>query len=139
MLWFNFILGLIFISLCFKLVTIHYYTPKQRDRKFKPSIKLNPNIYIWGSRKCRINNFLSATILYICNKATSKYHLYLTKTADLVMVKIIYLQSLQRIRREKYTLKMLKIKYEIFRHASYVTDRSFQEMRELFKKNTTLL
>ena len=31
---------------------------------------------------------------------------------------------------------MLKIKYEIFRHASYVTDRSFQEMIELhvFKK-----
>ena len=31
---------------------------------------------------------------------------------------------------------MLKIKYEIFRHASYVTDRPFQEMRELhvFKK-----
>ena len=71
------------------------------------------------------------TIVYICNKATGKYHLYLSKTADLVLVKNIYLQSLQRIRREEYRLKMLKIKYEIFRHAFYVTDRSFQEMREL--------
>ena len=38
---------------------------------------------------------------------------------------------------------MLKIKYEIFRHASYVTDRSFQEMRELHviqkKYGTTLI
>ena len=26
---------------------------KQRETKFKPSIKLNPNIYIWVSGKCR--------------------------------------------------------------------------------------
>ena len=46
MLWFNFILGLIFISHCFKLIIMHYHTPKQREIKFKPRIKLNHNMYI---------------------------------------------------------------------------------------------
>ena len=49
MLWFNFILGLNFIFLCFKLIIIHYHTQKQREIKFKPRIKLNHNIYINGS------------------------------------------------------------------------------------------
>ena len=44
MLWFIFILGLNFISLCFKLIIIHYHTQKQRETKFKPRIKLNHNI-----------------------------------------------------------------------------------------------
>ena len=39
MLWFNFILGLNFIS-------IHYHTPKQREIKFEPRIKLNHKRYI---------------------------------------------------------------------------------------------
>ena len=46
MLWFNFILGLNFISLCFKLIIIHYHTAKQREIKFKLRIKLNHNIYM---------------------------------------------------------------------------------------------
>ena len=46
MLWFNFILGLIFICHCFKLIIMHYHTPKQREIKFKPRIKLNHNMYI---------------------------------------------------------------------------------------------
>jgi len=56
MLWLNFILGLNFISLCFRLIIIHYYSPKliiihyhnqkQREMKFKPRIKLNHNIYL---------------------------------------------------------------------------------------------
>ena len=45
LLWFNFILGLNFISLCFKLSIIHYHTPKQGEIKFKPRIKLNHNIF----------------------------------------------------------------------------------------------
>ena len=45
MLWFNFILGLNFISLCFKLIIIDNHTPKQRKIKFKPRVKLNHNIY----------------------------------------------------------------------------------------------
>ena len=46
MLWFNFILnGLNFISLCFKLVIIHYNTRKQKEIKFNPRIKLNHKIY----------------------------------------------------------------------------------------------
>ena len=45
MLWFNFILCLNFISLCFKLINIHYQTPKQREKKVTPRIKLNYNIY----------------------------------------------------------------------------------------------
>ena len=43
-LWFNFILGLNFITLCFKLIIIHHHTQKQREIKFKPRIKLNQNI-----------------------------------------------------------------------------------------------
>ena len=46
MLWCNFILGLNFISLCFKLIIIHYHTKKQKEIKFKPRINLNHNIYI---------------------------------------------------------------------------------------------
>jgi len=34
-----------------------------------------------------VEEFLSVTTVYICNKSTGKYHLYLSKTADLVMVK----------------------------------------------------
>ena len=45
MLWFSFILGLIFISLCFKLIIIYYHAQKQREIKIKPRIKLNHNIY----------------------------------------------------------------------------------------------
>ena len=45
MLWFDFILGSNFIFLCFKLIIIHYHTPKQRKMKFEPRIKLNHNIY----------------------------------------------------------------------------------------------
>ena len=45
MLWFNFILGLIFIFFCFKLIIIHYHTQKQKKIKIKPKIKLNHNIY----------------------------------------------------------------------------------------------
>ena len=30
-LWFNFILGLNFITLCFKLIIIHYHTLKQKE------------------------------------------------------------------------------------------------------------
>ena len=51
MLWFNFILGSNFISLCFKLLIIHYHTQKQREIKFKPRIKLNHNINNYGEGK----------------------------------------------------------------------------------------
>ena len=61
MLWFNFILGLNFISLCFKLITIHCHTQKQREIKFKPRIKLNDNIYI------------DNCYLIKCNKPEEKY------------------------------------------------------------------
>ena len=45
MLWFNFILSLNFIFLCFKLIIIYYHTPKQRKIEFKLRTKLNHNIY----------------------------------------------------------------------------------------------
>ena len=45
MLWFNFIPGLNFVFLCFKLIIIHYHTQTQRKIKFKPRIKLSHNIY----------------------------------------------------------------------------------------------
>ena len=40
MLWFNFILGLNFIFLCFKLIIIHYHTTKTKENKFKPKVKI---------------------------------------------------------------------------------------------------
>ena len=46
MLWFNFILGLNFIFLCFKLIIIHYHTQNQRKTNFKARVKLNHNIYL---------------------------------------------------------------------------------------------
>ena len=45
MLWFNFILCVNFTSLCSKLITIHYYTLKQMEITFKPSVKLTRNIH----------------------------------------------------------------------------------------------
>ena len=41
MLWFNFILGVNFISFCFKLIITHNHAQKQREIKFKTRIKLN--------------------------------------------------------------------------------------------------
>ena len=40
--WFNFILGLNFIFLCFKLLIAHYRTLKQREIRFKPKDKIKP-------------------------------------------------------------------------------------------------
>ena len=40
-----FILGLNFILLCLKSTIIHFHTPKQRNIKLKPRIKLNHNIW----------------------------------------------------------------------------------------------
>ena len=44
LLWFNFILGSIFIFVCFILIFIDYHTQKQREIKIEPRIKLNHNI-----------------------------------------------------------------------------------------------
>ena len=65
MLWFNFILGLHFISLCFKLIIIHLYTPKQREIKFKPKITLNHNIYIEDLFKQKKNAWQNKSILEV--------------------------------------------------------------------------
>ena len=53
-LWFNFIRGLNFLFVSFKLIFIHYHTQKQKKIKFKPRIKLNHNkdiydcmVWIW--------------------------------------------------------------------------------------------
>ena len=46
LLWFNFILGLNFIFLCFELIIVHYYTQKQKKIKFIPRRKLNHKIAI---------------------------------------------------------------------------------------------
>ena len=45
MCWFNFILGLFFIFLCFILIIIHYHIQKQRKIKMEPWIKLNHKKY----------------------------------------------------------------------------------------------
>ena len=60
MLWFNFILGLNFIFLCFKLIIIiHYHTTKQGKIKFKPRMKLNHNMYI-------ILRYVAVSLYMIC-------------------------------------------------------------------------
>ena len=51
MLWFNFIFGSNFISLCLKLTITHYITQKQKNIKFEPRIKLTHNIYIYRPKK----------------------------------------------------------------------------------------
>ena len=67
MLWFYFILGLIFISLCFKLIIIYYHAQKQRKIKIKPRIKLNHNIYIY-------NHSVGASLFqgFCCTSRTSQ-------------------------------------------------------------------
>ena len=55
MLWFIFILGLNVVFFCFKLIIIHYHTPKQKKIKFKPKIKLNRNRYfVYISKKVTV-------------------------------------------------------------------------------------
>ena len=56
-----------FISLCFKLITIHYHTSEQREIKFKLTIKLNHNIHKGeGVRMYEIYFFIHVyTIIYI--------------------------------------------------------------------------
>ena len=41
---FNFILVLNFIFFCFNLITMHYYTQKQTNMRFKPRVNFNQNI-----------------------------------------------------------------------------------------------
>ena len=64
-LWFKFILGLNFISLCFKLNIILYHTPKQRELTSKSMIKLNQNIYTSSSE-------FSYTIIGLCQNQTGQ-------------------------------------------------------------------
>ena len=40
--WFNFIIGLNFIFLCFKLIIMHYHTEKQRKIKIQSKGKIKP-------------------------------------------------------------------------------------------------
>ena len=61
MLWFNFILSLNFIFLCFKLIIIYYHTPKQRKIEFKPRTKLNHNIYTQWNVFASQQNFSFST------------------------------------------------------------------------------
>ena len=74
MLWFNFILGLIFIFLCSRLITciIHFYTQKQRKIKIKPRIKLNRNTYMLKyelANQFAVRKFLVVhTLISLCNK-----------------------------------------------------------------------
>ena len=46
MLWFIFILGLNFISLCFKLIIIHYHTtrPQKKGNKISTKNKIEPQL-----------------------------------------------------------------------------------------------
>ena len=63
MLWFSFILGSNSISVCFQTNCTNYYnyhTPKLRETKFKPSIKLDPNID---------NGFITGAVFLDLNKA----------------------------------------------------------------------
>ena len=50
MLWFNFILGSNFISLCLKLTIIHYITQKQKNIKIWTKDKIEPQHIKWTIR-----------------------------------------------------------------------------------------
>ena len=56
MLWFNFILGLYLIFLCFGVWQCMVMSVKQRKLKFKPRIKLNHNIYMPGPHAGKSEN-----------------------------------------------------------------------------------
>ena len=60
MLWFSFILGSNSISVCFQTNYHSYHTPKQRETKFKPRIKLDSNID---------NGFITGAVFLDINKA----------------------------------------------------------------------
>ena len=57
LLWFNFVLGLNLIFLCFWVWYYYDYITslKQRKIKFQPRIKLNHNIYTTQKSKCKIS------------------------------------------------------------------------------------
>ena len=65
MLWFKFILGLNFLFFCFKVIIIHYHTQKQKKIKFKPSIKLNHNIYVGAGNGIIHKEFLPNCMLIL--------------------------------------------------------------------------
>ena len=67
LLWLIFFLGFNFISLCFKLIIIHYHIQKQRETKFKPRIKLNHNM----AKKARTLACQCMYYLYLQRKRTS--------------------------------------------------------------------
>ena len=63
--WLNFMLGLNFVSFCFKLIIIDYHTPKQRAIKFEPKIKLNYNTPRIMDKSLRVNlQFVGLTLNY---------------------------------------------------------------------------
>ena len=64
-LWFNFVLGLNFVFLCFKLIIIHYHNPKQRKIALNPRIILNHNIF-------SLSNSNSAALTNLNKKAKTK-------------------------------------------------------------------
>ena len=69
MLWFNFIPGLNFISHCFGVIIIHYLTPKQREIKFKPGMKLNHSIYMYLNNvgmKNLLEEVVQTSFLFSC-------------------------------------------------------------------------
>ena len=78
MLWFNFILG--FYINYFRS---HYHTlpyPETKGNKIYTQNEIEPQ-HIFGNQES-VEEFLSVTTVYIYNKATGKYNLYLSKTAD---------------------------------------------------------
>ena len=83
-LWFNFILGLIFIFLCFKAWSCMIMSLKQREIKIKTRIKLNHNIYIktWKSfRPIPLHDSLLAKSKFeslLCTKETLSFSFSVT-------------------------------------------------------------
>ena len=84
MLWFNFILGLIFISLCFWAWQYMIMSLKQREIKIKPRIKLNHDIYMktWKSfRPMPLHDSLLAKRKFeslLCTKDTFSFSFSVT-------------------------------------------------------------
>ena len=75
MLLFNFILGLIFIFLCSRLISciVHFYSQKQRKIKIKPRIKQNHNTCMLKyelANQFAIRKFFSCAYFDLSNKLT---------------------------------------------------------------------
>ena len=87
--WFYFILGSIFIFLCFKLVIIHYNTEKRKEKKIWTKDKIEPLIYVnhlaaWKNLRFYLN----------CPTSPTSFDVFVNQTDFTIAVTWIQLKNL---------------------------------------------